>query len=176
MKTIAVVSDNSPNKSASVTHYDLNRMQICVPASWSAAQAIEFAEAKWHSITDYHWTIVTTEESHDKTCDLQHGHVHLNLQIEPNERSANATDSIPVPIDEPTSHARVIINVDDSTPENILHTAASMYLLTRYLQTKAAALKAAQKQNFEEARAHEAMAQQINSQLLAQFTGTLIFL
>lgn len=51
-----------------------------------------------------------------------------------------------------------------------------MDLLTRYLQTKAAAIEAAQKQNFDEAQQHEALAEQLNSQLLAQFSGTLIFL
>lgn len=131
MKITAVVSDNSPS-GPSVTHYYLNRMQICVPAAWSAAQAIEFAESKWHSITDYHWAIATNGEPHDNSCDLQEGHVHLNLKIEPNERSSKPTDSVPIPIHETTSHARVIINVDDSRPENILQTAASMDLLTRY--------------------------------------------
>lgn len=175
MKTTAVVSDNTPNGPA-VTHYDLDRIQICVPATWSAAQAIEFAESKWHSIANYHWAITSNGELPDNNCDLHDGHVHVNLQIEPHQLSANATDSIPVPIDESTSQARVIISVDDSRPENILQTAASMDLLTRYLQTKAAAIEAARKQNFNEAREHEALAQQLNSQLLAQFTGTLIFL
>ena len=50
---------------------------------------------------------------------MQEGHVHFNLEIEANERSSQPTDSVPIPIDEPTSHARVIINVDDSRPENI---------------------------------------------------------
>jgi hypothetical protein len=176
MKITAVVSDNSPSGPV-VTHYDLHRMQVCVPATWSNAQAIEFAESKWHSITDHHWTIAANGELHDNTCDIQDGHVHLNLEIEPNKLSSNtAADSIPIPIDEPTTHARVIINVDDSRPENILQTAASMDLLTRYLQTKAAAIEAAQKEKFDEAKAHEILAQQLNSQLLAKFTGTVIFL
>jgi hypothetical protein len=175
MKIATVVSDNSPS-GASVTHYDLNRMQICVPAAWSATQAIEFAESKWHCITNYHWTIATNQESQDNACDLQEGHVHLNLQIESNRSSVGQTDSVPVPIDEPISHARIIISVDASKPENILQTAANMSLLTRYLQTRAAAIEAARKQNFDEAQQHEALAEQLNSQLLAQFTGTLIFL
>jgi hypothetical protein len=175
MKITAVVSDNAPNGPA-VTHYDLDRMQICVPATWSTAQAIEFAESKWHSIANYHWAITRNGKLADKNCDLHDGHVHLNLEIEQNELSANTTDSFPVPIDDSTSHARVIISVDDSKPENILQTAANMDLLTRYLQTKAAAIEAARKENFNEAQKHEALAQQLNSQLLAQFPGTLIFL
>jgi hypothetical protein len=96
--------------------------------------------------------------------------------MEPNSNNATSTHSATPTNDEPTINARVIINIENTHADNILRTADSIQLLSDYLQLKAAAAKARSDNQHEEANQQEALAEQLNSRLLAQFEGTLVFL
>src|SRR5215216_544509 len=164
------VSSVSPN-GPTVTHYSLTKLEVCVPSDWSTRQAIDFAESKFHCVNNYHWTRIETQEH--QLCDLQHGFKHLTLTIEPD--SSNTAHHSAVTVHEPTIHARVIINIEDSPAEHILKTANSIQLLCEYLQLKAAAAKARTNNHYDEATRQEALADQLNSRLIAQFEGTIVF-
>ena len=163
------VSSVSPN-GPTVTHYSLTKLGICVPSDWSTSQAIDFAESKFHCVNNYHWTRIETHEH--QLCDLQHGFKHLTLTIEPD--SSNPAPDSAGKIHQPI-HARVIINIDDSPAEHILRTASSIQLLCEYLELKAAAAEARTNSHYEEANRQEALADQLNSRLIAQFEGTIVF-
>jgi hypothetical protein len=165
------VSSVSPN-GPSITHYNLTKLEVCVPAHWSAAQAIEYAESKLHCVNNYHWT-TQTETDETISCELQQGFKHLTLTIEPDSNGAPA--GVHSTLDEPTINARVIINIEDTHADNILKTAHSIQLLSEYLQVKAAAATARNNNQRDEANKQEALAEQLNSRLLAQFEGTLVF-
>ena len=75
---------------------------------------------------------------------------------------------------EPLVFSGNIFNVDNYS-ENILKTAHSIQLLSEYLQLKAAAAEARTNNHYDEASRQEALADQLNSQLLAQFEGTIVF-
>ena len=173
------VSSVSPN-GPSITHYTLTKLGVCVPDEWSTTQVVDYAQSKLRCLNNYHWTTqVETDEHNVKSCELQQGFKHLTLTMEPN--SNNATDkrsSAPAAPtnDETTINARVIINIENTHADNILRTADSIQLLSDYLQLKAAAAKARNDNQHEEANQQEALAEQLNSRLLAQFEGTLIFL
>jgi hypothetical protein len=164
------VSSVSPN-GPTVTHYSLTKLGICVPSDWSTRQAIDFAESKLHCVNNYHWTGIETHEH--QRCDLQHGFKHLTLTIEPD--STNPAPDSAITIHQTTIHARVIINIEDSPAEHILRTASSIQLLCEYLKLKAAAAKARTNNHYKEANRQEALADQLNSRLIAQFEGTIVF-
>jgi hypothetical protein len=168
---LAASSDNLLNQ-PTVTHTALNRLQVCVPSHWTILQTLNFAESKWHSISRHHWAPTPADSPQD--CDLQTGFVHINLEAQPNLK-ASTTDSPPVEIEASTIHARVIINLDNTKAQNIFHTAESIQLLVEYLYLKAAAAKAVEENQLDEAQKHEVLAENLNSRLLAQFTGTLVF-
>jgi hypothetical protein len=94
--------------------------------------------------------------------------------MEPVTHPKAATDAT-LTTHQPTIHASVIINIEDTRAENILKTADSIQLLSEYLQLKAKAAKARTDNHYDEARKQEALAEQLNSRLLAQFNGTLVF-
>jgi hypothetical protein len=146
-----------------------------VPSDWSTRQAIDFAESKLHCVNNFHW--ITESETDDHTlqpCELQNGFKHLTLTIEPDSNNSRARHSA-LTIHEASIHARVIINIENLPPEHILKTASSIQLLCEYLQLKAAAAQARTNNHHEEASRQEALADQLNSQLLAQFEGTIVF-
>jgi hypothetical protein len=166
------VSSVSPNGPI-ITHYDLTKLEVCVAVEWSTSEAIGFAESKLHSLNQYHWTTI---ESHTvEPCPVRNGFKHLTLIMEPVPDNTAATDST-LTTQEPAIHARVIINIEDTHADNILKTADSIQLLGEYLQVKAAAAKARTDNHYDEASKQEAIAEQLNSRLLAQFNGTLVFL
>jgi len=167
------VSSVSPN-GPSITHYNVTKLGLCVPVHWSTTQAIEYAESKIRCVNNYHWTIQTQKDTTVHACELQHGFKHLTLIIEPDLNSTPATHSTPA-LNEATINARVIINIEDTHAENILKTANSIQLLGEYLQVKAAAARARHDNHHDEANQQEALAEQLNSRLLAQFEGTLVF-
>ena len=94
--------------------------------------------------------------------------------MEPVSDNTAATDST-LTTQEPVINARVIINIEDAHADNILKTADSIQLLSEYLQVKGAAAKARADNHYDEASKQEAIAEQLNSRLLAQFDGTLVF-
>ena len=164
------VSPNGP----SITHYNLTKLGLCVPAHWSTTQAIEYAESKLRCVNNYHWTTQTeTDQTIVHACELQPGFKHVTLTIEPVSNSAPAV--LHSTLDEPTINARVIINIEDTHADNILKTAHGIQLLSEYLQLKAAAATARTNNHHDEAIKQEALAEQLNSRLLAQFEGTLVF-
>lgn len=168
---VSSVSPNGPH----ITHYSLTKLEICVPSDWSNTQSIEFAESKLHCVNNYHWTTQTETDGHTiQPCELQHGFKHLTLTIERDSNNTADPHSI-LTVHEPTIHARVIINIEDTSAENILRTAHSIQLLSEYLQLKAAAAEARSNNRYDEASRQEALADQLNSRLLAQFEGTLVF-
>jgi hypothetical protein len=71
-----------------------------------------------------------------------------------------------------------IINLGtlETSSDNITRTVQSIELLTEFLHVKASALKARQDLLPELAREHDLRAEQLHSQLLAQFHGALLFL
>jgi hypothetical protein len=167
MRVVSSVSPNGP----SITHYTLTRLGVCVPDLWSTTQVVDYAESKLHCLNNYHWTTQVDV----KSCDLQQGFKHLTLTMEPNSNNTTHKASA-LTNHEPTINARVIINIENTHAENILRTAESIQLLSDYLQLKAAAAKARSHNHHEEANKQEALAEQLNSRLLAQFEGTLVFL
>lgn len=168
-----VLSSGSPN-GPSITHYTLTKLGVCVPLDWSTTQAIDYAESKLHCLNNYHWTTDNETDEHTiKQCELQHGFKHLTLTMEPNSNTSTKTCS--TLLVEPTINARVIINIENTHADNILRTADSIQLLSQYLQLKAAAAKARSHNHYDEASKQEALAEQLNSRLLAQFEGTLVF-
>lgn len=167
------VSSVSPN-GPSITHYNVTKLGLCVPIHWSTTQAIDYAQSKLRCVNNYHWTTQTQTEDTVHPCELQHGFKHLTLTIEPDSNSTPAAHSA-LEIDELTINARVIINLENTHAENILKTANSIQLLGEYLQIKAAAAKARHDNHHDEANKQEALAEQLNSRLLAQFEGTLVF-
>ena len=168
------VSSVSPN-GPSITHYNLTKLGLCVPAHWSAAQAIEYAESKLRCVNNYHWTTQTeTDQTIGHACELQPGFKHVTLTIEPDSNSAPAV--LHSTLDEPTINARVIINIEDTHADSILKTAHGIQLLSEFLQLKAAAAAARTNNHHDEALKQEALAEQLNSRLLAQFEGTLVFI
>ena len=170
----AAVSSVSPN-GPTVTHYSLTKLGICVPSDWSTRQAIDFAESKLHCVNNFHWTTETETDDHTiQPCELQHGFKHLTLRIEPDSNNTRAPHPT-LTIHEPSIHARVIINIEDLPAANILKTAHSIQLLCEYLQLKAAAAEARTNNHHDEASRQEVLADQLNSQLLAQFEGTIVF-
>ena len=166
------VSSVSPN-GPSITHYNVTKLGLCVPGHWSTTQAIEYAQSKFRCVNDYHWTIQTQTVTTVHACELQHGFKHLTLTIEPDSNSTPPAHSTLE--NELTINARVIINIEDTHAENILRTANSIQLLGEYLQVKAAAAQARRDNQHDEANQQEALAEQLNSRLLAQFEGTLVF-
>jgi len=167
------VSSVSPN-GPSITHYNLTKLGVCVPVHWSTTQAIEYAQSKLRCVNNYHWT---TETEPDETivhaCELQAGFKHVTLTI---EHDSNGAPAVPhSTLDERTINARVIINIEDTHADNILKTAHGIQLLSEYLQLKAAAATARTNNHHDEAIKQEALAEQLNSRLLAQFEGTLVF-
>jgi len=170
------VSSVSPN-GPSITHYTLTKLGVCVPDEWSPTQVVDYAESKLRCLNNYHWTTqVETDEPNVKSCELQQGFKHLTLTMEPNSNNATNTRSAAPTNDEPTINARVIINLENTHADNILRTADSIQLLSEYLQLKAAAAKARNDNQYDEANKQEALAEQLNNRLLAQFEGTLVFL
>ena len=170
------VSSVSPN-GPSITHYTLTKLGVCVPDEWSTTQVVHYAESKLRCLNNYHWTTqVETDEPNVKSCELQQGFKHLTLTMEPNSNNATNTRSAAPTNDEPTINARVIINIENTHADNILRTADSIHLLSEYLQVKAAAAKARNDNHYDEANKQEALAEQLNNRLLAQFEGTLVFL
>jgi hypothetical protein len=167
------VSSVSPN-GPTITHYDLTRLEVCVAVEWSTTEAIEFAESKLHCLNDYHWTTIESHKHSVELCPVRLGFKHLTLIMEPVSNNIAATDST-LTNQEPAIHARVIINIEDTRADNILKTAHSIKLLSEYLQVKGAAAKARADNHYEEASKQEAIAEQLNSRLLAQFDGTLVF-
>ena len=99
----------------------------------------------------------------------------MTLIIEPDSHNTAAPHPA-LTIHEPSIHARVILNIEDIPAESILKTAHSIQLLSDYLQLKAAATEARTNTHHDEASKQEALADQLNSRLLAQFEGTIIFL
>lgn len=171
----AAVSSVSPN-GPTITHYSLTKLGICVPSDWSTRQAIDFAESKLHCVNNFHWTTQTETEDHTAgICNIHHGFKHLTLIIEPDSNNTAAPHHA-LTTHEPSIHARVILNIDDIPAESILKTAHSIQLLSDYLQLKAAAAEARTNTHHDEASRQEALADQLNSRLLAQFEGTIIFL
>ena len=167
------VSSVSPN-GPSITHYNVTKLGVCVPEDWSSTQAIEYAQSKLPCVNNYHWTTQNeTDHAIFHTCDMQQGFKHVTLTIEPNLHCAPA--AVHSTLDEPTINARVISNIEDTHAESILKTAHSIQLLSEYLQVKAAAAMARHNNHQEEANKQEALAEQLNSRLLAQFAGTLVF-
>jgi hypothetical protein len=71
-----------------------------------------------------------------------------------------------------------IINLEtlETSSDNITRTVQSIELLNEFLHVKASAIRARQDLLPELAREHELRAQQLHSQLLAQFHGALLFL
>ena len=170
------VSSVSPN-GPSITHYTLTKLGVCVPDEWSTTQVVDYAESKLRCLNNYHWTTqVETDERNAKSCELQQGFIHLTLTMEPNSNNATNPRSATPTNDEPTINARVIINLENTHADNILRTADSIQLLSDYLQLKAAAAKARNDNQYDEANKQEALAEQLNNRLLAQFEGTLVFL
>src|SRR6185369_4780040 len=121
------VSSVSPN-GPSITHYNLTKLGICVPAHWSTTQAIEYAESKLRCVNNYHWTQTETDQAVVHVCELQQGFKHVTLTIEPD--SNNAPAAVHSTLDEPTINARVIISIEDTHADNILKTAHSIQLLS----------------------------------------------
>lgn len=170
----AAVSSVTPN-GPTITHYSLTKLEICVPSEWSTRQAVDFAESKLHCVNNFHWTTqIETEDHTTRTCEIHRGFKHLTLTIEPDSNNTAAPHPA-LTIHEPSIHARVIINIEDIPAENILKTAHSIQLLSEYLQLKAAAAEARTNTHHDEASRQEALADQLNSQLLAQFEGTIVF-
>ena len=170
------VSSVSPNGPI-ITHYDLTKLEVCVAVEWSTTEAIEFAESKSHCLNNYHWTIIESHEHTLELCPVRNGFKHLTLIMEPVSDTTAATDStVTITTEEPAIHARVIINIEDTHADNFLKTADSIQLLSEYLQVKGAAAKARADNQYEEASKQEAVAEQLNSRLLAQFKGTLVFI
>jgi hypothetical protein len=167
------VSSVSPNGPI-ITHYDLTKLEVCVAVEWSTTEAIEFAESKLHCLNNYHWTMIESHEHTLELCPVRNGFKHLTLVMEPISNNTAATNAT-LTTQEPAIHARVIINIEDTHADNILKTATSIQLLSEYLQVKAAAAKARTDNHYEEASKQEAIAEQLNSRLLAQFEGTLVF-
>lgn len=170
------VSSVSPNGPI-ITHYDLTKLEVCVAVEWSTTEAIEFAESKLHCLNNYHWTIIESHEYTLELCPVRNGFKHLTLIMEPVSDTTAGTDStVTITTEEPAIHARVIINIEDAHADNFLKTADSIQLLSEYLQVKGAAAKARADNQYEEASKQEAIAEQLNSRLLAQFNGTLVFI
>jgi hypothetical protein len=167
---LSSVSPNGPT----ITHYDLTKLEVCVAVEWSTTEAIEFAESRLHCLNNYHWTTIESHEHTLELCPVRLGFQHLTLIMEPVSDNTAATDST-LALQEPAIHARVIINIEDTRADNILKTADSIQLLSEYLQVKGAAAKARADNHYEEASKQEAIAEQLNSRLLAQFDGTLVF-
>ena len=167
------ISSGSPI-GPSITHYTLTKLGVCVPFEWSTAQAIDYAESKLHCPNNYHWVTQNEADEH-KPCELQQGFKHLILTMEPNVNNTTKTRST-LSIDEPIINARVIINIENTHADNILRTADSIQLLSQYLQLKGAAARARSHNHYDEAIKQEALAEQLNNRLLAQFDGTLVFL
>ena len=168
------VSSVSPNE-PTITHCTLTKIEVCVPVEWSTTEAIEYAESKSHCVNNYHWTTETQADEHTiQPCDLQRGFKHLTLIMQPISKNIAATDSS-ITTQQRTIHARVLINIEDTPAENILRTADSIKLLSEYLELKAKAVQARIDHHHEEASKQEALAEQLNSRLLAQFDGTLVF-
>ncbi len=168
------VSSVSPN-GPTITHYTLTKLEVCVPVEWTIAEAIEYAESKWHCLNNYHWTTEPQPDEHAvQSCELQQGFKHLTLIMTPLSNNTAARDAT-LTTHQPPIHARVIINIEDTHAENIRKTADSIQLLSEYLQIKAKAAKARTNNQHDEARKQEALAEQLNNRLLAQFNGTLVF-
>lgn len=165
----AAVSSVTPN-GPTITHNNLTKIEVCVPADWSTSQAIQYAESKCHSISNYHWTTETQTDA-STPCDQQHGFKHLTLIMAPD--LSNSTNQSTSSIHEPIN-AKLLINIDDTRAEDILKTANGIQLVWKYLQVKAAAAKARTENQHEEASRHEAAAEHLNNQLLAEFPGTLV--
>jgi len=169
------VSSVSPNGPI-ITHYDLTKLEVCVAVEWSTTEAIEFAESKLHCLNNYHWTIIESHEYTLELCPVRNGFKHLTLIMEPVSDTTAGTDStVTITTEEPAIHARVIINIEDAHADNFLKTADSIQLLSEYLQVKGAAAQARADNHYDEASKQEAIAEQLNSRLLAQFDGTLVF-
>ena len=168
--TVSSVSPNGP----SITHYNLTKLGVCVPVHWSTTHVIEYAQSKLRCVNNYHWTTQTEpDETIVHACELQAGFKHVTLTIEPDSNGAPAVPHST--LDAPTINARVIINIEDTHADNILKTAHGIQLLSEYLQLKAAAATARTNNHHDEAIKQEALAEQLNSRLLAQFEGTLVF-
>jgi len=160
----------------SITHYNLTKLGVCVPVHWSTTQAIEYAQSKLRCVNNFHWTPQTETETDTPivhACEMEQGFKHITLTIEPD--SSSAPTAVHSTRDEPTINARVIINLEDTHVDRILKTAQSIQLLSEYLQVKAAAATARNNHHHDEATKQEALAEQLNSRLLAQFEGTLVF-
>jgi hypothetical protein len=171
----AAVSRFTPNE-PTITHYSLTKLEICVPSEWSTREAVDFAESQLHCVNNFHWTTqIETEDHTAGICNIHHGFKHLTLIIEPDSNNTAAPHPA-LTTHEPSIHARVILNIDDIPAESILKTAHSIQLLSDYLQLKAAAAEARTNTHHDEASRQEALADQLNSRLLAQFEGTIIFL
>ena len=168
------VSSVSPN-GPTITHYTLTKLEVCVPLEWSTSEAIEYAESKWHCINNYHWTTEPETDEHNvQPCEVKLGFKHLTLIMEPLSNNTAAMDAT-LTTHQPTIHASVIINIEDTHAESILKTADSIQLLSEYLLLKAKAAKARTDNHHDEANKQEALAEQLNNRLLAQFNGTLVF-
>ena len=171
----AAVSRFTPNE-PTITHYSLTKLEICVPSEWSTREAVDFAESQLHCVNNFHWTTqIETEDHTAGICNIHHGFKHLTLIIEPDSNNTAAPPPA-LTTHEPSIHARVILNIDDIPAESILKTAHSIQLLSDYLQLKAAAAEARTNTHHDEASRQEALADRLNSRLLAQFEGTIIFL
>jgi hypothetical protein len=171
----AALSRFTPNE-PTITHYSLTKLEICVPSEWSNREAVDFAESQLHCVNNFHWTTqIETEDHIAGICTIYHGFKHLTLIIEPDSNNTAAPHPT-LTIHEPSTHARVILNIENIPAESILRTAHSIQLLSEYLQLKAAAAEARINTHHDEASRQEAIADQLNSRLLAQFEGTIIFL
>ena len=170
--TIRSASDNAEPQ-ATITHYDLTKIQVCVPADWTEANILEFAELTWNCVPNHHWITKQYEN-----CGLHSHFIHVNLQAEIYDPAHDSTpERTPIQIEPTPVQARVIIGIESATDHEIKRTADSLQLLVDYLRLRAAAIHARENETTStNAEQYEIQAHQRHMQLLALFPGTLMFI
>lgn len=174
-KVLFQVKDESA-AGACVTHFRLNQMEVCAPATWDAAAVSAFAEFKQSCLSGYRWEIGTGFEP----CSFEPAFAHFQLyavKVEPPTiravREQNATPTQPTG----TIHVNAIINVTGAAAAAELNqTADSFELLTQWFRTKALAVNARNAQNPMLADQYDREAETLNSKVLAQFRGALVLI
>ena len=171
--TIRISASDNTQPQPTVTHYDLTKIQVCVPADWNEAETLEFAELAWNCVPDHHWTTKQYEN-----CGLHPHFIHVNLHAEVYDPAQDSTpDRTPIQIEPTPCHARVIIGIETATDHEIKRTADSLQLLVDYLRLRAAAIHARENETTaSNAEQYEIQADQHHTQLLALFPGTLMFI
>lgn len=174
-KVLFQVKDESA-AGAGVTHYRLNEMEVCAPATWEPAAVSAFAEFKVTCMSGHRWEVSAEPEP----CHFEPAFAHFQLYAVKVEKPTIRVVPEPnTPSSQPsnTLHVNTIINISGVVAAAELdRTAESFELLTQWLRAKALAAHERNAQNATLAAQYDHEAETLNNKLLAQFRGALVLI